>query len=66
MRNLVIALFLLVGSFNVAFAQRGKAVAEGTEYYLPRTELRFTVKIEKTSYTPGDFAIYAEKYLKMR
>ena len=66
MRNLVIALFLLVGSFNVAFAQRGKAVAEGTEYYLPRTELRFTVKIEKTSYTPGDFAIYAEKYLKMK
>lgn len=47
------------------FAQKGKNVAEGTGYYLPRTELRFTVKMEKTSYTPGEFAIYAEKYMKV-
>lgn len=39
---------------------KGKNVAEGTGYYLPRTELRFTVKMEKTSYTPGEFAVYAE------
>lgn len=66
MKNLVLASLLLASSVCSVFAQRGKEVAEGTGYYLPRTELQFTVKIEKTSYTPGDFAIYAEKYMKMR
>lgn len=65
MKNLIIAFLLLVSCCQNVFAQRGKDVAEGTAYYLPRTELRFTVKIEKTSYTPGEFAVYAEKYMKM-
>lgn len=66
MKNIVIASFLLVFGLQAAIAQRGKNIAEGTGYYLPRTELQFTIKIEKTSYTPGDFAVYAEKYMKMR
>lgn len=65
MKNLVIASLFLVSCIQVSFAQKKKEIADGTGYYLPRTELRFTVKIEKTSYTPGDFAIYAEKYMKM-
>lgn len=32
---------------HAASAQKGKNVAEGTGYYLPRTELRFTVKMER-------------------
>lgn len=66
MKNLIIASLLLVSGVQTSVAQRGKGMAEGTGYYLPRTEMQFTVKIEKTSYTPGDFAIYAEKYMKMR
>ncbi len=66
MKNIVIASLLLVSGLQAAIAQRGKNIAEGTGYYLPRTELQFTIKIEKTSYTPGDFAVYAEKYMKMR
>lgn len=65
MRNLIIASLLIVGACG-ASAQNGKGMAEGTGYYLPRTELRFAIKVEKTSYTPGDLAIYAEKYLKMK
>ena len=65
MKNLIIAFLLLVSCSQTVLAQRGKNVAEGTAYYLPRTELRFTVRIEKTSYTPGEFAVYAEKYMKM-
>ncbi|MBQ7472495.1 MAG: DUF4831 family protein [Prevotella sp.] len=37
---------------------------EGTTYYLPRTELQFTFLVEKTTYTPGEFAIYAQRYMK--
>lgn len=65
MKNLTIALLLFVSACQIVLAQNVKNAAEGTAYYLPRTELRFTVKIEKTSYTPGEFAVYAEKYLKM-
>lgn len=37
---------------------------EGTSYYLPKATVRFTVKVEKTQYTPGRFAPYAHRYLK--
>ncbi|MGI6242999.1 MAG: DUF4831 family protein [Prevotella sp.] len=36
----------------------------GTSYYLPKAVMRFTVKIEKSQYTPGRFAQYARRYLK--
>lgn len=36
----------------------------GTSYYLPKAVTRFTVKIEKSRYTPGKFAQYARLYLK--
>ncbi len=38
---------------------------EGTAYYLPKTHLRFSVKVERTTYAPGEFAIYSEKYLRL-
>lgn len=37
---------------------------EGTDYYLPKTTLRFTVKVEKTQYTPGKLAAYARRFLR--
>lgn len=66
MKNFIIASLLFVAFVQSALAQKVKGVADGTGYYLPRTELRFTVKIEKTSYTPGEFAVYAEKYMKLK
>ena len=44
---------------------RPGATAEGAVYFLPRTAIRIAVKIEKTAYTPGDFAPYAERYLRL-
>lgn len=38
---------------------------EGAVYFLPKTALRVSVLVEKTTYTPGDFAPYAQRYLKM-
>lgn len=65
MKRLILSSFLLLFALSGVFAQRLKMAEEGTPYYLPRTKLCFTVKVEKTTYTPGDFAIYAEKYLKL-
>lgn len=39
---------------------------EGVTYCLPRTVLRIDVLVEKTQYTPGEFAKYAERYLQVR
>lgn len=57
---------LLAGSLLVgAFAMQASAQSvEGTDYYLPKTMLRFTVKVEKTQYTPGQFAKYAMRYIR--
>lgn len=37
---------------------------EGTDYYLPKVALRFTVKVEKTEYKPGKLAPYALRFLR--
>ena len=34
-------------------------------YYLPRTVVNVTVNVRHTSYTPGEFGKYAERYLRM-
>ena len=40
--------------------------AEGAVYFLPKTAVTFTVEVEKTTYTPGDFCQYAERFLRMK
>ena len=39
--------------------------AEGAAYFLPKTAVKITLLIEKTTFTPGDFAPYAERYLRL-
>lgn len=39
--------------------------SEGAVYFLPKTALRITVQVEKTTYTPGDFCKYADRYLRL-
>lgn len=56
---------------SVAFAQtetsiyRPGVTPEGAVYFLPKTVLRFTVRVEKTTYEPGDFCRYAQRYLRV-
>lgn len=38
---------------------------DGATYFLPKTAIRIAVKIEKSVYTPGDFAPYAERFLRL-
>ncbi|MCD8304373.1 MAG: DUF4831 family protein [Prevotellaceae bacterium] len=39
---------------------------EGVTYFLPSTALRITVEAEKTVVTPGEFAKYAFRYLRLQ
>ena len=38
---------------------------DGLVYFLPKTAVRFHLLIEKKTYKPGQFAKYAEKYLRL-
>ena len=38
---------------------------EGVVYYLPKTGLRISVLVEKTTFQPGDFAPFAQRYLRV-
>lgn len=41
------------------------ATAEGAVYYLPKTAVRISIMVEKTTFQPGDFCRYAQKYLRL-
>jgi hypothetical protein len=38
---------------------------EGTVYFLPKTAVRVSILVEKTTYKPGDFSAYAMRYLRI-
>lgn len=40
--------------------------SEGAVYFLPKTAVRFTFLVEKTTYKPGDFAAYAQRYMRLK
>ena len=40
--------------------------AEGQVYYLPKTAIRLYLQVEKTTYTPGEYARYAERNLQLK
>ena len=42
------------------------AGGEGTVYFLPRTVVQVDVLVEKRHYRPGQFARYAERYLRLK
>ena len=73
MKRLLIVLSFIscLLSLNEAQAQvvstpmKAGRTAEGVVYFLPKTAIRFNLLIEKKTYTPGEYAKYAEKYLGM-
>ena len=38
---------------------------DGLVYFLPKTAVRFNLLVEKKTYTPGRFARYADKYMRI-
>lgn len=61
-KNILLAV-LLCCTFLSAYADKPQNI-NGTSYFLPKTGLKFTILTEKTTYTPGEFSQYAERYLK--
>lgn len=58
-----ILIFILCAMALNANAQQP---VEGTTYFLPKTAVQFRILTEKTTYNPGELAVYAEKYMKMQ
>lgn len=71
MRRFLSTLFVISCSLHV-FSQtlvasyHSGVTSEGAIYYLPKTALRITVQVERSSFTPGEFCKYAERYLRMK
>ena len=71
MKRLSIALSFIIChlSFSIAQTQlseyRPGMTQEGLVYFLPKTAIRVSVLVEKTTYQPGDFARYAQRYLRL-
>ncbi|MCH3981315.1 MAG: DUF4831 family protein [Prevotella sp.] len=61
MKKLILTSLFLFGGVGFLKAQQP---VEGTTYFLPKTAMRFSFLVEKTVYTPGEFAQYAERYMK--
>lgn len=57
-------LFLTLVLGNLLLTTAAQQTVAGTTYYLPKTMLRFSFLVEKTTYEPGQFAVYAERYMK--
>ena len=64
MKQLFVTITALAFAALPGFAQ-GNAQAEGIPYFLPKTGIRLAVMVEKTTYTPGELAMYGEKYMKL-
>ena len=68
----LIALSFILSHLSFGVAQTATSpympgvTTEGAIYYLPKTAVRITVQIEKTSYTPGDLCKYSERYLRIK
>ena len=72
MRNYCILIIALIIGATGSLAQtaisnyKPGVTSEGAVYYLPKTAIRITLQIEKTTYTPGEFCKYSEKYLRIK
>ena len=70
MKKILFAAMLICSTMAMAQQQAtpmkpGKT-DQGIIYYLPKTAIEFNLLIEKKTYTPGIFAKYGEKYLRLR
>ena len=75
MKRLLIALSIIICqlSFSSTGAQAQTQVSgyapgvtpDGATFFLPKTAIRISVLAEKTTYTPGEYAAYAQRFLRL-
>lgn len=72
MKKFLLILFTFHLSLFTAQAQTVSSLyqpgvtSEGAVYFLPKTAVNVTLLVEKTSYQPGEFCRYAERFLRLR
>ena len=72
MKRILLALSIVICPLSISVAQTATSTYqpginnEGAVYFLPKTAVRITVQIEKTTYTPGEFSKYADRYLRLK
>lgn len=70
-RRLLIILSFVICHLSFSVAQTALTdykpglTTDGAIYFLPKTAVRLNIMIEKTTYTPGDFCRYAQRYLRL-
>lgn len=62
MKNIISTLLLSAAASFSSYAQQAN---EAITYYLPKTAVHVNVIIEKTNYTPGQLAEYAQRYMRL-
>ena len=62
MKNFISTLLLSAAASFSSYAQQAN---EAITYYLPKTAVHVNVIIEKTNYTPGVLAEYAQRYMRL-
>ncbi len=69
MKHIILSGLLLISSTLAAqtqvFNYSPGVTPDGATFFLPRTAIRVSVLAEKTSYTPGEYAAYAQRYLRL-
>ena len=72
MKRLILGFAFIICHLSAALAQTATSVympgvtPEGAVYLLPKTGIKVTILIEKTTYTPGELCKYAERYLRIK
>ena len=61
------SLFISSASAQTQISQYQPGVTqEGAVYFLPKTAIRINMLVEKTTYTPGEFSAYAQRYMRLK
>ena len=72
MRKILLVFFTFHCSLLTTLAQTAVSTylpgvtPEGAIYLLPKTGIRISIQVEKTTYTPGELCKYAERYLRIK
>ena len=72
MKKFLLILFTIHFSLFTALSQtvlnpyQPGVTSEGAVYFLPKTAISVTLLVEKTSYQPGEFCRYADRFLRVR
>lgn len=58
-------MFVPAGAQTILSPYQPGVTTDGAVYFLPKTAVQVRVLVEKSSYKPGEYAIYAQRFLRL-